>query len=46
MTNTLAQAINCDCGQLLLPTNWPAHRERRARIIGEWLETEARFLAS
>ena len=23
-----------------------ADRERRARIIGEWLQTEARFLAS
>jgi hypothetical protein len=23
----------------------PADRERRARIIGEWLQTEARFLA-
>jgi uncharacterized protein HemY len=27
------------------PTHWPADRERRARIIGEWLQTEARFLA-
>ena len=26
------------------PTNWPEDRERRARIIGEWLQTEARFL--
>jgi hypothetical protein len=24
---------------------WPADREQRARIIGEWLQTEARFLA-
>ena len=28
------------------PTEWPADRERRARYIGEWLKTEARFLAS
>ena len=24
---------------------WPNDREQRARIIGEWLQTEARFLA-
>ncbi len=28
------------------PKNWPADREQRARIIGEWLRTEARFLGS
>jgi uncharacterized protein HemY len=28
------------------PTEWPADRGRRARYIGEWLKTEARFLAS
>ena len=28
------------------PTEWPADRERRARYIGEWLKTEARYLAS
>ncbi len=28
------------------PKEWPADRERRARIIGEWLKTEARYLAS
>jgi hypothetical protein len=27
------------------PTDWPADREQRAAIIGEWLQTEARFLA-
>ena len=27
------------------PTTWPANREERARIIGEWLQTEARYLA-
>jgi hypothetical protein len=25
---------------------WPAYREQRARYIGEWLKTEARYLAS
>ncbi len=27
------------------PKHWPADRELRARIIGEWLKTEARYLA-
>jgi len=27
------------------PKEWPDDRERRAKIIGEWLRTEARFLA-
>ena len=27
------------------PRRWPADRERRAAIIGDWLQTEARFLA-
>jgi hypothetical protein len=27
------------------PKSWPNDREQRARIIGEWLQTEARFLA-
>ena len=26
------------------PINWPHDRELRASIIGEWLQTEARFL--
>ena len=26
------------------PKDWPTDRERRARIIGEWLTTEARYL--
>ena len=30
----------------LLSTTWPTDRERRARYIGEWLKTEARYLAS
>jgi hypothetical protein len=28
------------------PKDWPAERGRRARCIGEWLKTEARYLAS
>ena len=27
------------------PQNWPEDREQRVPIIGEWLQTEARFLA-
>jgi len=28
----------------VFPKTWPTDREQRARIIGEWLQTEARFL--
>jgi hypothetical protein len=28
------------------PKTWPNDREQRARIIGEWLQTEARFLVT
>jgi hypothetical protein len=28
------------------PKDWPTDRERRARYIGTWLATEARYLAS
>jgi hypothetical protein len=27
------------------PKDWPTDREQRARYIGEWLKTEARYLA-
>jgi len=27
------------------PKTWPMDREQRARIIGDWLRTEARYLA-
>jgi uncharacterized protein HemY len=27
------------------PKEWPTDREQRARYIGEWLKTEARYLA-
>ena len=27
------------------PKNWPEDREVRAHIIGDWLQTEARYLA-
>jgi hypothetical protein len=27
------------------PKSWPSDREQRARIIGDWLRAEVRFLA-
>ena len=27
------------------PKEWPTDRERRAAVIGEWLQSEARYLA-
>jgi len=34
-----------DTANYCFPRAWPKDRERRARIIGEWLQAEARFLA-
>jgi hypothetical protein len=33
-----------DVANYIFPKTWPANREQRARIIGEWLKAEARFL--
>jgi uncharacterized protein HemY len=41
-----ALGIDSDDVANYVPKRWPADREQRARIIGEWLQTEARFLAS
>ena len=35
-----------DVANYVFPKTWPANREQRARIIGEWLRAEARFLVS
>ena len=35
-----------DVVKYCFPTTWPTDRERRARHIGEWLKTEARYLGS
>ena len=35
-----------DVVNYVFPKAWPSDREQRARIIGEWLQTEAPFLAS
>ena len=34
-----------DVARYCFPKDWPDDREQRASIIGEWLQTEARFLA-
>jgi uncharacterized protein HemY len=34
-----------DVASYVFPKTWPNDREQRARIIGEWLQTEVRFLA-
>ena len=34
-----------DVVNYVFPKTWPNDREQRAKIIGEWLQTEARFLA-
>jgi hypothetical protein len=34
-----------DVADYCFPKTWPTDREQRARIIGEWLQTEARYLA-
>ena len=34
-----------DVANYVFPKSWPADREQRARIISEWLQTEARYLA-
>ena len=40
-----ALGIEGDVANYVFPKTWPSDREQRARIIGEWLQTEARFLA-
>jgi uncharacterized protein HemY len=34
-----------DVANYVFPKTWPRDREQRARIIGDWLKTEVRFLA-
>jgi hypothetical protein len=48
-TKLTQQALGIESDDVLnycLPKTWPDDREQRARIIGEWLKTEARYLAS
>ena len=44
----LQQALGIESDDVVnycFPQQWPADRQRRAHVIGEWLQTEARFLA-
>jgi len=44
----IQEALGIDSDDVVnycFPKMWPNDREQRARIIGEWLRTEARFLA-
>jgi uncharacterized protein HemY len=34
-----------DVANFCFPKQWPEDREVRARIIGDWLQTEAHYLA-
>jgi hypothetical protein len=45
--NLLEEAIDSDdVANYVFPKTWPTDREQRARVIGEWLQAEVRFLAS
>jgi hypothetical protein len=41
----IIQLESDDVANYVFPKTWPSDREQRARIIGDWLQTEARFLA-
>ncbi len=46
--NIIQDALGIESDDVMnycFPKTWPADRELRARIIGEWLKTEARYLA-
>ena len=34
-----------DVANYCFPKDWPDTREQRAAVIGDWLQTEARYLA-
>ena len=44
--NIIQQALGIESDDVVnyvFPKAWPADRDQRACIIGEWLQTEARF---
>ena len=44
----IQDALGIESGDVVnycCPKTWPDDREQRARIIGDWLQTEARYLA-
>jgi len=45
---TIQDALGVESNEVAnycFPKTWPQDREQRARIIGDWLRAEARFLA-
>ena len=45
---TIQEALGIESSDLVnycFPKDWPTGREQRARYIGEWLRTKARYLA-
>ena len=40
-----SSSTRSDVVNYTFPKTWPEDREQRARIIGDWLQTEARYLA-
>ena len=36
---------NDEVANYVFPKTWPIDREQRARVIGEWFQTAARFIA-
>ena len=44
----IQDALGIESGDVVnycFPKTWPDDREQRAQIIGDWLQTEARYLA-
>jgi hypothetical protein len=44
----IQNALGIESGDVVnytFPKTWPADRDQRAHIIGDWLQTEARYLA-
>jgi hypothetical protein len=49
LTKLIQDALGIESDDVVnycFPKEWPADREQRARYIGEWLKTEARYLDS
>ena len=45
-TKIIQDALGIDeVANYCFPRTWPKDREQRARIIGDWLKAEVRFLA-
>ena len=47
--NLIRDALGIEFDEIanyVFPKTWPANREQRARIIGEWLRAEAHFIVA